>query len=1373
MAKTKTTKSILKTVAAGFACMMCTAFFPATAIANALEDYSKDAGTLVNVNSISVDTGSKTNEQQSLTVKKGDLVTIPTATYSYKTNAGGQGSHTIGEVTEADTAEGISSEIIVTEKASQNVVDASSGSFRATNVGTYVITYKVTHGQNEYTYDMEVTSQATEASFDFETNVEDVIPNVYDISIADNKNVVLPLPTVMGEDEKTLLANDDINNFVRQTETATGDVYVKISLTNGGEGLTIEKGDEGYYISGEALSAYDEENKTYNYDGKTIKVVYSFYQKVDGNPVYVASTSKSFTVKANYYYTDSTKKESGYELEATFASTFPDSATVGVEKTLPSVVGTTKSANSPASEGVEVYYTIKVIKADANGKYNTEDAEDVTDKVLTDGNKFTAKEEGSYKFIYTVKDFYGHTADSDTVTKIIENVKDSKSASVFMYDAINPGYDKTAKTYESAENSLKTKSVNRNIIMYAIGGTDNMVENENITLRREIRNYSGVKQYVIEEKAYNAYNLIFAPTLSNAEDYDTLEKKENALYAQIVDDNFALRSQLELADVNTDDGSAVKGYLKGKYLIVTTEFNKDAFGNTIDDSITGEDDETAIEKMMAKGYAYIAPQSSATGKFNNQSYTFYYFASDNINKESSIKKDIEFVEDYLDYDAPTLTFSSDLQASYLATDKFTFNVASVTDTANQDSRLSAITAYRFLNDSKEKIVSDDTTELKYYAERVSDAVAKSDKWYNQAGVVVKEAGWYVDENATEYTVDLSKKPNGAAYVEIFAYAIDDNGNVGFFNKIVSIADASDLEMPTLQSVKKAPTGSDAFYAPDEIALPSLSYTDNKANYMTAKVSVNKIVRDEAGKITKIPVTSYGMNAKHNPYLGTYTISGGYFRASVGGEYQVAITAVDAANHSITSYFTYKVNDSVSSELVPTIDNISSAEETLKPGKTLYLTPPSISINKESKYGYIGLEEDDDTNTATWYNVEAISASDNDYKILNNLYFSAGTEGTYKLKYTAYLIRYDVSKLKETPSAEGDLTLNEQGQLFYFDGSNSHLVYLNEENGYALTAVGYEGTSLPQSLTDNVTSYVAPSDAVITVTVSSASLSINDDEMNLHYSGKTEYNLGDKIEIIKPIVTSDGTTAVDAENTTVTITRNSTTLATIKLSEWQHTEDINLKDYFDVTSVDGKISLIFVKDGKYTISYDVDATVGAGDEYSVTLSAGDVTAPELEIGNEIVEENYQVGDTLHIAFSNTTIDDSILKMSDEVTTKVADLLEKMTVKIKYEDNSYETLDNEAEEDGYYDYSYELTQKGTYTLSITITDEAGNSVTKTKEFEVGAEEGSSVNATEVMGGVLIGLSVALLAGVVIYFVVSKKKLDKKEKSYRNEKSKSRKK
>ncbi|MBO5394423.1 MAG: hypothetical protein J6A28_00765, partial [Clostridia bacterium] len=306
----------------------------------------------------------------------------------------------------------------------------------------------------------------------------------------------------------------------------------------------------------------------------------------------------------------------------------------------------------------------------------------------------------------------------------------------------------------------------------------------------------------------------------------------------------------------------------------------------------------------------------------------------------------------------------------------------------------------------------------------------------------------------------------------------------------------------------------------------------------------------------------------------------------------------------------------------------------------------------------------------------------------------------------------------------------------------------------------------------VEKHIIENDSIITLTVASASLSVNDNSMDLHYKDQDEYKLEDSIEIIKPIVDFNGNVDIDEERTTVTITKNSTTLASIKLSEWADNKGISLKDYVKVE--DGKISLIFKDDGKYTISYKVEGTVGAGDTYSVTLSAGDVVAPELEIGDNILnEKSYNVDTPLSISFSNKDLDDSILSFSD-INTNEDELLETLVVKIKYEDGAYEELENvavnsdadKAEGKVNYVYNYEFEQKGKYTLSFTITDKAGNKTTKYKEIEVGVDEASSADVAEIMGGVLIGLSVVLLAGVVVYFVASKKKLDKKEKSYRRE-------
>lgn len=78
------------------------------------------------------------------------------------------------------------------------------------------------------------------------------------------------------------------------------------------------------------------------------------------------------------------------------------------------------------------------------------------------------------------------------------------------------------------------------------------------------------------------------------------------------------------------------------------------------------------------------------------------------------------------------------------------------------------------------------------------------------------------------------------------------------------------------------------------------------------------------------------------------------------------------------------------------------------------------------------------------------------------------------------------------------------------------------------------------------------------------------------------------------------------------------------------------------------------------------------------------------------------------------------------------------------------DNEA--------SYEITTVGNYTFSVTVSDETGNFTTREFTFEVTESDVDSTLAYKVIGTVLIVISVLVLAGVIIYFIVSKVKLDK---------------
>ena len=128
----------------------------------------------------------------------------------------------------------------------------------------------------------------------------------------------------------------------------------------------------------------------------------------------------------------------------------------------------------------------------------------------------------------------------------------------------------------------------------------------------------------------------------------------------------------------------------------------------------------------------------------------------------------------------------------------------------------------------------------------------------------------------------------------------------------------------------------------------------------------------------------------------------------------------------------------------------------------------------------------------------------------------------------------------------------------------------------------------------------------------------------------------------------------------------------------------------------------------------------------------------------------------------------LTVSDKVTTDADTLLETLEVRLTNNDTDESwTLENTAESG--YAYEHDLDQAGDYTLTISVRDAAGNRAEKSVSFTVSTDATTPVNVQEVLGGILIGLSVAVLAGVVIYFVVSKVKLDKKEKGYKVNNSK----
>jgi len=76
-----------------------------------------------------------------------------------------------------------------------------------------------------------------------------------------------------------------------------------------------------------------------------------------------------------------------------------------------------------------------------------------------------------------------------------------------------------------------------------------------------------------------------------------------------------------------------------------------------------------------------------------------------------------------------------------------------------------------------------------------------------------------------------------------------------------------------------------------------------------------------------------------------------------------------------------------------------------------------------------------------------------------------------------------------------------------------------------------------------------------------------------------------------------------------------------------------------------------------------------------------------------------------------------------------------------------------------YKIKLDKVGSYKLEVNVKDNVGNSAkTESFTFEVTAKSTDNTMTYKVVGTVLIVVSVVILAGVIVYFIVSKVKLDK---------------
>lgn len=1358
-------KNIFKSAAFGAALVLCGSFVPVGAIQTLAADWnqssnpSKTDGQIAqNTNRIEVDaSGVET------TVAKGGKFTIPAGLYY----GGSTTAHLIGTA----SSEGITSSKVVARYSSGAVVYDSStqeGGFQtgvqfdADRVGRYEIEYSVTDGGVTYTYTLELNCVVEDVTFTFDTNDKNIVPSVYDLSLSEAngsyKDIVLPIPTITDEKGNEIV---DIPVHI-DGEEPTEDEYMTITLDQGySDDVKVARTSDGkYYIDGDSLS---EAN------GSTFNIVYTFYQ--NGAPI--ASTTKSFTVDDSYY-TDSNKNP-GYTLTISKATSAPSSAVVGVKTSLPSINAATSASDTPSSESVTVSYVVNVYRME-NGNV----VETIQGAIDEDYN-FTAPKNGDYRIEYVATDFYGHTATNNFT---ITNVRDTQSATPYIYDAGAENPKNEDGSYKSALNYVKSKTENRNIVIFAIGGHDNAVAEDELNLYREIRSGTNSNVILYDIQGYDHYNLIF-----NAQ----TNSQDKSVYRAIYDDNAYIRNQMILGGVVATDDDTIKNWLKAHKYLIVTDGEKDPITGEAFAFAEGEAP-TTEEEWSALGYACIEPSSNQD--FAVQTYNVYYYADDKVknNNAGMLDYSFEIVTNADDSAVPTIQYPTELQNSYLGDDIITLTAPTASDEGG-DSNVELHTAYRYLNSSRQPITTVGE-EIRYVINEASKINISSDRWYVQAdgNNVVSSSGWTVLEGEDEYEIDLSEKPEGAAYIEFFSYAIDDQGNVAFYAQQSYVSNIEDSVAPFLYSVVSAPEVDGGYINDKTIVLPTLTYKDNLPQYMTSAVVVYRVDRDTQEQIV---VHSSGMNGMPNRGTGDYVLMAGSFNPSVGGTYIAAVTVTDAGNHSVTTYFAYEVEEIPVVE-EPEITNIGQESKEIVVGQPEPLDPPKISVSESAEIGYIGFNAYSSENITNDYIISMVEADNNEYD-LDQGTFTANVSGTYTLKYTAFLISYSTNE-DYFSTAEG----GEEGKLFLTkdserqdvlaykaDGTENlvgggqatagetYLITRTESNGqYELSAktnpAGFDGkeldlTSLPQYSNDTsvVKLHVVESKPI---TYISGKVAVNLYMDDTAYP-KTQYgDLSSEVLIKELVGDVAGAGKKDLENSNVKISfveTGGTTriIDTISLADWTVSDD---NAYL---RQDGRnIYLKLNRNGRYTITYTLKAvdqmgmSVGSEQTKSYTLSVGDVRAPELTIdnaNNQFIASSYNVGDTVDIRIA----DESLVTVNDPGGSSREELLKNLTITVRNTstNSSAVTLSNQSDVEGQYAYSYTIEEEGTYQISISVRDAAGNtSQTSTFTFTVGGESTDPVNVTEIVGKVLIGVAAVILAGVVVYFIVSKVKESKGKKT-----------
>lgn len=693
--------------------------------------------------------------------------------------------------------------------------------------------------------------------------------------------------------------------------------------------------------------------------------------------------------------------------------------------------------------------------------------------------------------------------------------------------------------------------------------------------------------------------------------YGKLEGEKIVDQSHTVPSKFGLENIVLPAIYATDNSGEAITYKREIYRIKTYTLDQGTIGS--EDSkkpvILNYNENTFADKANISNYVifnYYDNIFNVDGKeeaFKSGIYTISYTAIDSSKNDATKSYTMELVDAYTP-STPEIDFGTVLPKQVKLGEEISFEKPTATD--SNDDRMVVRTFYKQAGETETEL-----TEL--------------------------EAG--------KYTIKTTK----AGTLEIRVETKNDDGAIGTMTKTIEVLDITDTTLPSLVGTPEDYDDmndiNDQF---SEITLPTMTFTDDKVDYLSVVIKVY----DKDGKSVAVS------GKKLEKVTGGLKVSGAKFKASKSGNYRVSYVVTDIAGN--TFLYTFKTNE-VRATVAPTIVKpiFDESVQTLELGESLTLPIPSIK-NGDG-------EEVNDPD----YTVEVVSA-EGEYEPIILGKFRPLTTGKFVIQYTVR-----------------DGSLETKSALYTIDVVNT----------------------------------LAPTIA-----------------NEFKEFEKLEKNASMSIPRVN--VSTNGVNDVDWSKSKIEVLYNGSVYKTLELDKTYDTQDAENEAY----------NYTFRRDGTYTIKYTVVDTVGNTATKSFAVKVGDTEKPTLELDSSIDFSDRKTGSIL-------VIDPAKITVKDNVDTGI-NLFDDLKIVVKNTTTGEEVSNKFTNSTRVEGYEYNLSEVGTYQVTFTLTDEAGNVTTLVKEFAVTAEGADKEFPTEVVGIILLVLAILILGGVVAYFIITRKKVKSPE-------------